>query len=160
TRRRHLEAAEFERRRHDAADQRPVAQALRRLPGASRDDRLRPLAGRDVRAEPVTFLALTIRGQSQSERGAGMVSPHLDSRGDAVPARLLAGAQQIVDRSSVTAAALRRTVAIGLDELAALGMRLQAEARANRGRLAAQVMSFATVAAIDGRLANSSYQRA
>src|SRR5262245_54239167 len=89
-----------------------------------------------------------------------MVRPDLDRVGDAMPARLLAGAQQIVDRRGVAAAALRRTVAIGLDEPAALGMRLQAEARGDRGRLAAQVMSFATVAVIDGRLANSSYQRA
>src|SRR5262249_18674838 len=135
-------------------------QALRRLPGAGRHDRLRPLPGYDVRTEPVPLLPLAVRGQSQREGSAGMMSPDLDGVGDAMPAGFFAGAQQIVDRRGVAAAALRRTMAIGLGELAALGMRLQAEARGDRGRVAAQVMSFATVAAIDGRLANSSYQRA
>ena len=42
--RRELEFRELECGRHGAADQRPVAGALRRLPGIRRHDRLRPLA--------------------------------------------------------------------------------------------------------------------
>ena len=49
--RRHLEARELKSRRHRAADQRPVAQTLRRLPLARRHHRLRTLAGREIGPE-------------------------------------------------------------------------------------------------------------
>jgi hypothetical protein len=52
-RRRHLEAAVLEGRRHDAGHQRPVAQAMRRLPASRGHDNLRPLAGGDGRPEAV-----------------------------------------------------------------------------------------------------------
>ncbi len=49
--RRQLESRELETRRDGAADKRPVAERLRRLPGLSRHDRLRPLAGGKIAAE-------------------------------------------------------------------------------------------------------------
>jgi hypothetical protein len=43
-------------------------------------------------------------------------------------------------------------MAVGLDEVAALGMGLQAEPRDEGGRAVAHTMSLGVVAAIDGRL--------
>ena len=95
----------------------------------------------------------SIDGESQCQRRAGVVGPDLHRIGHPVPARLFAGAQQVVDRGGIAAAALRRQVAVGLDEVAALGMGPQSQPRDERGRLVVQVGSFGTVAAIAGRLA-------
>ena len=67
--RRQLEAGKLESRRHRAADQRPVAGALRRLPGVRRTDRLRTLAGGEIGSEPQA-LDSTGRGDSSSTSGA------------------------------------------------------------------------------------------
>jgi hypothetical protein len=93
-----------------------------------------------------------IGGQSQCQRGAGVIGPDLYGIGHAVPARLLAGAQQIINGSGVAAAAAGRRVTVGLDEMAALGMGLQPEPRDDGGRVVAHTMSLGVVAAIDGRL--------
>ena len=121
---------------------------------------LRPLAGGDGRPEAVGRDMKSISGQSQCQRRAGVVGPDLRRIGHPVPARLFAGAQQVVDGSGVAAAALCRHMSIGLDEMAAFGMRAEPQPRDERSRLVAQVWSFGTVAAIAGRLAYASYQRA
>src|ERR1700733_2766546 len=51
TLRRQLEVLELKTRRHDTADQCPVAEALRRLPGMSRHDGLRAFPGGEIAAE-------------------------------------------------------------------------------------------------------------
>jgi hypothetical protein len=65
---RELEPIERERRRHDAADQRPVAERPRRLPCASWDDDLRLVARSDGVSQPMTHDG---RGASASVRRPG-----------------------------------------------------------------------------------------
>src|SRR3954464_6450370 len=78
-RRRELETFELEARRHRAADQRPVAETLRRLPDVSRHDRLRALATGKVgpQRHAVDGIVLIVR-DLEPERRSGVVMPCLD----------------------------------------------------------------------------------
>src|SRR5215510_13185587 len=87
-RRRQLEARKREARRHRAADQRPGAVTFGALPGPWRDDRLRPLAGRQVGAKS-NGLAPAVASNPEQERCTPIEVPYL-RRVDPVPARSFA----------------------------------------------------------------------
>ena len=97
TLRRQLELRKLESRRDRAADQRPVAAAFRRLPGARRYERLRLFAARDITAERDRLLRAAVLRNPQGQRRAGIMVPHLDGV-DAVPMRALAARQQPLAR--------------------------------------------------------------
>ena len=102
---RQLKSGERKSRRDRAAEQRPVAEALRRLPGARRHDGLRLLAGGEVAAEPDSLdRRRDLAAISSSERRAGVEVPDLGGI-DAVPMRALAARQQEIDRGRGGAAA-------------------------------------------------------
>src|SRR5258708_27064978 len=113
---------ELEGRRPRAADQRPSAERARGLPDLARHHGLRLLADAEVLAEPHMVQALAVLAQRQFQRRAGIVMPDLVGIGDFVPVRAFATLQQEVDRRTFGRAER-------LDIVAALGMRLQAEAR-------------------------------
>ena len=97
-RRRHLEAANSKSRRDRAADQRPVAEAFRRLPVARRHDALRPLARRDDRRRASCGGSRPrSSGHLEHQRRARIVVPDLD-RIDPMPVRALAAREQEIDR--------------------------------------------------------------
>src|SRR4051794_23929030 len=74
--RRHLEGRKIESGRDGAADQCPVTGALGGLPGVRRHDRLRLLAGGEVRAESETPLPVVV-SNLQRQSAAGVVMPDL-----------------------------------------------------------------------------------
>ena len=79
--RRQIEACKLETRRHRAADQRPVAETFRRLPGMRRHDRLWPLAGREIGAqrEPLDrspLMRRRSRARAARPRGSARPRPH------------------------------------------------------------------------------------
>src|SRR5882672_2066956 len=125
---RKLEPREFESGRHRAADERPSANAFRRLPGACRYDGLRALAGREIGPEPDALdRSLVARGDLECERRAGVEMPHL-RRIDPMPVRALAAREQKIDRGRSRARAVdRASVPKSLAEVPAFGMRLEIE---------------------------------
>ena len=128
----HLERGELEARRDGAADQRPFAQAARRLPPAGRHDDLRPLARRELSAEHLLDHGAVFLAHRQRQRGAGMEMPDLGGVLDPVPGRNLVLFQQEIDRGRMAARAAG-AVAKGLGIPAAFRMRLQAEDRDDFG---------------------------
>src|SRR5438094_938933 len=74
----------------------PVGGAFGRLPGINGHDRLRPLAGGKIRAEPHRVRSAAVIGDLQRERVARIIMPGLD-RIDAVPVRTLAAPEQVID---------------------------------------------------------------
>ena len=122
-----LEGIEGERRRHRAADEDGAVDRSSRLPGPGRDDRLGPLAGGEVGAEhDLGHRSIVGGGDRQEERAARVVVPDL-GRVDPVPVRRLVGAEQEVDGGAAAASTALGPVPPGLGELAALGMRFEAE---------------------------------
>ena len=121
----HLEAGELERRRHDAADERPCAERPRRLPPASRNNGLRCIAVPNAAAQHDARARARRRvGQQQLHRVAVVKEPMLVGI-DAVPSALLASRKQEQDRRA--GAARRVGCAERLAVETALGMTLQAE---------------------------------
>jgi len=97
------------------------------LPDAALDQDLRLLAIGDIGAQPA-FLALAALGRHEKlQRRAGVEQPELIGVVDAMPMGDLARLQQIIDQRRMAARTVGRTVAIGLAEMPALGMRLEAE---------------------------------
>src|ERR1700690_3969578 len=94
--RRQLKAAEIKAWRDGTAAKRPVAEALRRLPGMSRHDRLRLVASRDIRGERQALDASRSGGDFERKRRAGVPVPDLDGI-DAVPVRAFAAGEQKID---------------------------------------------------------------
>ena len=125
-RRRKLEAREAETRRNGAADQRPLAERLRRLPRAGRYHALRPFALRKVRTETDRLYRCAIRGDPQQKRRAGMEMPDLD-RVDTMPVRPLTCLQQEVDRGRTRASVRTCRIPERLMEMSALRMRCEPE---------------------------------
>ena len=124
---REAEPLELERRRDDAADQRPCAERARRLPGTRGDDDLRDLAAGHVAAEPMDGHPIALRPDRQLQRVAGRPLPDLGRVHD-VPMRPLARGEQVQDRAAArppAAGRLRRSPR--LDVPAALGVRAHAE---------------------------------
>ena len=130
--RRQFEFRKFKSRRDGASSQRPVAGAFGGLPRMRWHDRLRHLAGGEIRTEPDAVLAVAI-GDLQLKRAAGVIMPDL-RRIDAVPMRPFMARQQEIDRgrqrTSVGAAA---RIAKGLAIVAAFRMRLQLKPRDDVG---------------------------
>src|SRR5581483_9059681 len=122
---RDLEAVELEARRHRRPGERPGAQAARRLPGARRHERLRVLAGEQVRSEPVLGAGVLALDRKQKRRAAVPV-PQLCGI-EPVPARHLFSLEQEEDRRRVRPPAVAARVAVGLAVPAAFRMRLEAE---------------------------------
>src|SRR5260370_12546052 len=102
---RQLDPLELKTRRDGAADQRPVAETLRRLPGVSRHNRLRALPGSKIAAERHTRDAAFALRDFERKRRAGMPMPNFH-RVDTMPVRTLAARQQKVDYSGCGAATL------------------------------------------------------
>lgn len=110
-----------------AAYQRPVAHALGGLPMAGRDDVLWPLARGQISAQNMILWRVRIvRGHRQDQGCACMEQPDLGAV-DAVPMRVLASFEKVVNRRS------RRTAGPGsgpaLAVPAPLGMRRQIQRR-------------------------------
>ena len=126
--RRQFEPGKLERRRDDAADETPVAERNARLPRTCRDHHLRPLAGRQVAAEPVRLdrAAGGAGPDGHGQRRAGVVAPDL-GRVVPVPVTALAGSKQEIDARHAAAAAVRRHVREDLAVVASLGVRREAE---------------------------------
>src|SRR5262249_53739031 len=130
-----LETGELESGRDRAADQRPVAEGFCRLPGMRRHHCLRTLAGGEVASENEAFdRAVAACCELELERAAGVIVPDFGGV-DAVPVRALATRQQEIDRGRMRAA-VRAGVAVRFHEVAALGMRLEAEQADDLGRVA------------------------
>jgi len=132
---RQFEAGKVEARRDGAAEERPVAERLRRLPGTSRHRRLGSFAAGEVAAERQSLDASRRVGDFKQKRRARIPMPELNGV-NAMPVRALAARQQKIDRGGRTAAdpppTLRRPrrvgrgrIAKGLAEMAALRMRLE-----------------------------------
>src|SRR6202035_4961179 len=85
---RQLETLELKTRRDGAAAERPVAEALRRLPGVSRHDRLRSLPGGKIAAERHTRDGSLALRDFEFKWRARVPMPNFD-RIDAVPVRAL-----------------------------------------------------------------------
>ena len=96
---RELEMLELERRGHGAADQGPFAQRARRLPFVRRNDDLRALAGRQIRAEYTTTRVLSFDAGRKLERRARIEVPDLGCI-HTMPVGELVGLEQIVDRGA------------------------------------------------------------
>src|SRR5581483_3633644 len=118
-----FEIIELEAGRHGAADQSPVAQRFRGLPGARRDRELRHLVGVNVGAQRHDLLLGAV-DHFELERAAGVIVPDLDGV-DAVPVRALAAGQQEQDGGRSGAAVMAARVAEGLAVMPAFGMRLE-----------------------------------
>ena len=86
--RREFKAFELEARRHGTADQRPVAERFRGLPGAGRHCYLGHFVIMDVAAEPDDFFLRAV-DDFQLQRRAGVPMPDLHGV-DTVPVRALA----------------------------------------------------------------------
>src|SRR5665213_3193824 len=99
---RQLEAVEGKAGRDRAADQGPVAEGFRRLPGARRHRELRHLVAVDVGAEPDDFFFRAVH-HFELERRAGVIVPDLGGV-DTMPVRALAARQQEIDRGGGGAA--------------------------------------------------------
>ena len=109
-----------------AANERPVAERFRRLPGICWHGGLRPLAIREVGSEADRFDGCSILRDAQSERRAGVEMPDLNGI-NAVPVRALAALQQKVDGGRTGAAVGTGLVAKGLAKMPTLGMRRKPE---------------------------------
>ena len=96
---RQLEAGEVERRRHDAADERPGPKRARGLPRAGGDDRLDDRPSGHVRTEPVhRDRAIALAPDAELERVPAGGLPDLVGI-DAMPVRSLARREQKEDRA-------------------------------------------------------------
>src|SRR5262245_16215305 len=132
-----LEFRKLESGRDGAADQRPVAGALGRLPCMRRHDCLRGFARGKIGAKRDAVLAVRIR-DSQRQRTPCVIVPGLHGI-DAMPVRAFAARQQEIDRG-------RSRAPVGIDAfvakrfaiMAALGMRLEVEPRDDVGGLLRQ----------------------
>jgi hypothetical protein len=126
--RRELEPLELEARRHRAADQRPVAETLRRLPNVSRHDRLRAFATGKVGTQRHAVDGTVHVGRDlEPERRSGVVMPCLD-RIDPVPVRALTARKQEIDRGRYRACAVHGPgVAKRLAKMPAFGVRPELE---------------------------------
>ena len=122
---RELEMLELKRRGHGAADQGPFAQRARRLPFVRRNDDLRALAGRQIRAEYTTTRVLSFDAGRKLERRARIEVPDLGCI-DAVPVGALVGLEQIVDRGA-SPARVAAVMPPCFGVVAAFGMRGEAE---------------------------------
>src|SRR5690606_12450869 len=131
-------------------DKAPGTYALGALPGVRRHDDLRPLARRDVGAEPVDRALQPILADAEIEGRTAVPVPDLD-RIDPVPVGALAGGQQVVDRRHGSTPAGRIAVAVGLAEVAAFWVRLEAELLDDLGCVEHQ--SFGSVSTMEGRSA-------
>src|SRR5690606_23342209 len=116
--RRQFKALELKSRRDCAADQRPCAEALRRLPRAGRHDRLWRLPGPEIDSEPECPLAALPR-DPQPQRCAGMKMPDF-GRVDVMPVRAFAGLQQKIDSSGAGASVRPGGIAECLAKMSAL----------------------------------------
>src|SRR4051794_11163043 len=91
---RHLKGRKLECRRNRAADQRPVAQTLSRLPSLRWDNDLRSCAADEVGSESQPCCRAGIMQRNlQLERGASMIVPDLHGIG-LVPAGALTARHQ------------------------------------------------------------------
>jgi len=124
--RREFEAGKLERRRDDAAEETPVSEGLSRLPSTCRYYHLRPLARRQVAAEPIRLYRVAVGPDGHANRRAGVVAPDL-RRVQLMPVTALAGAQQKVSTAHTPAAAVGRDVRIDLPVVTTLGMWLELE---------------------------------
>jgi hypothetical protein len=117
--RREFEAGKIEARRHHAADQRPAAARLGRLPPAGGHQRLRTLARQDVVADADRLDRAGVVPRDQQVGGrTGVEQPQLGGV-DPVPVRALSRFEQEIDRGGMAAAA---ALAPGLAVPATLGM--------------------------------------
>src|SRR5215216_6441294 len=124
--RRHFKTREVETGRDRAADQRPGAEAFGLLPSVSGNRRLRPLASRQIGAEPQRGNAVGVHNPERQRR-ARVPMPDLGGV-DAVPARTLAARQQEINRRRSGARTIHDLgVAKGLAKVPAFRVRLQSE---------------------------------
>src|SRR6202790_1481084 len=125
--RRQFESRKIETRRDGAAAKRPITERLHRLPGMSRHDRLRALAGGEIAAERQALDASRRRRDFKRQRRAGIPMPNLDGV-DPVPVRALAAPEQKIDRGRRRARSRHLLqIAKRLAKISALRMRLEIE---------------------------------
>src|SRR5262249_28042248 len=120
-----LECRELEGRRYRAADQGPIAERARRLPGTRRNDALRALAGGKIVAEHKALAWSGRRYDFELKRRTGMPVPDFD-RVDPVPVRALAARQEKIDCGrDGTGAVHRFAIPKSLPVVPAFRMRLE-----------------------------------
>src|SRR5207237_10618348 len=94
-----------EARRDGAADQCPGAKAFGGLPAISGHHYLRPLGGFEVGPEDIFVDDSALMAEAEPERGTRVPVPDLGGI-DAMPGRIVASLQQIIDRSRKVARAI------------------------------------------------------
>src|SRR5580692_8340108 len=131
----YLKGGKLECRRNRAADQRPVAQTVSRLPSLRGDNDLGSCAPHEVGSESQPCCrARIMQRYLQLKRGAGMIVPDLHSI-DLVPAGALTSRQQEINgaRCGPRIADLE-PIAKGFTKMATFGMRLEIEQLNHLGR--------------------------